>query len=120
MPSLGKTTPSFFCLFLIFSLVSLGMVLFPRFSQGQEPSATPYRPTLSNPAQLSVPGYVEMEIGWQSLKEKPADDFLHSIPYLFKLAFTDRIGILIDGETLVINDSEGAPTVVGFGDLIFI
>ncbi len=91
--------------------------MLPSLALGQEPRATPYRPTLSNPAQLPVPGYVELEMGWQSLKGKAADDYRHSVPYLFKLAFSDRIGILIGGEAVVINDSEHAPTLAGFGDL---
>jgi len=84
---------------------------------GQEPGATPYRPTLSNPAQLSAPGYVEMEMGWQSLKEKSTDDYRHSIPYLFKLAFSDNIGLLIGGDTLIVNDFDQGSTLSGFGDL---
>jgi hypothetical protein len=116
-PTLGNPTPSLLAFFLTFSLVLLGGALLPSSSEGQEPRATPYRPTLSNPAQLSVPGYVEMEMGWQSLKDKAADDFRHSVPYLFKLAFTDRIGILIGGEAVIINDSEQSPIIAGFGDL---
>ncbi len=58
-----------------------------------------------------------MEMGWQSLKDKAADDYRHNVPYLFKLAFSDRIGILIGGEAVIINDSEQSPTIAGFGDL---
>ncbi len=113
----GNPTPSLLALFLIFPLVLLGEALLPSLSLGQELRATPYRPTLSNPAQLSVPGYVELEMGWQSLKGKAADDYRHSVPYLLKLAFSDRIGILIGGEAVIINDSEQTPTLAGFGDL---
>ncbi len=109
--------PSFLALVLIFSLVFMGGPQLSSLSLGQEPRATPYRPTLSNPAQLPVPGYVEMEMGWQSLKDKAADDYRHSVPYLFKMAFTDRIGILISGEAVIINDFEQSPTLAGFGDL---
>ena len=102
---------------LICGLFTLGHFAIPGFSLGQEPSATPYRPTLSNPAQLTVPGYVELEMGWQSLKEKSTDNYRHSIPYLFKLAFTDNIGLLIGGDTLIINDIDQGSTLAGFGDL---
>ncbi|TFG59755.1 MAG: hypothetical protein E4H32_09650, partial [Nitrospirales bacterium] len=79
-------------LFLLCGIVILVETVNPKYCLGQEPSATPYRPTLSNPAQLSAPGYVEMEMGWQSLKEKSTDDYRHTVPYLFKLAFSDNIG----------------------------
>ena len=34
----------------------------------EEPAATPYRPTVSNPAALSAPGYFELELGALSAK----------------------------------------------------
>jgi hypothetical protein len=32
---------------------------------GDEPSTTPYRPSVSTPAALSAPGWLEIEAGWQ-------------------------------------------------------
>ncbi len=95
----------------------LGEAVVPKFCLGEEPSATPYRPTLSNPVQLSAPGYVEMEMGWQSLKEKATDDYRHTVPYLFKLAFSDYVGLLIGGDALILNDFEQGSTLAGFGDV---
>ncbi len=86
-------------------------------TQAEEPQATPYRPTISNPAQLPVPGYLEMELGWQSLRKKEAEEHRHSVPYLFKFAFTDRIGVLVGTEVVVINAPEGQSSSAGFGDL---
>jgi len=109
---LNRTT-----LFLIFGIGILAESLVPKFCLGQELSATPYRPTLSNPSQLSAPGYIEMEMGWQSLKQKATDDYQHTIPYLFKLAFSDTIGLLIGGDALIVNDFEQGSTLAGIGDL---
>lgn len=104
-------------LFLLCGIVILGEIFIPKYCLGQEPSATPYRQTLSNPAQLSAAGYVEMEMGWQTLKEKATDDYRHTVPYLFKLAFSDYIGLLIGGDALIINDFDQGSTLAGIGDL---
>ncbi len=117
MPSSRKTRLNLITLFLICGILILGETFIPKSCLGQEPQATPYRPTLSNPAQLPVPGYVEMEMGWQSLKEKATDDYLHSVPYLFKLAFSDYIGLLIGGEALIVKDFDQGSTLAGIGDL---
>jgi len=82
-----------------------------------ELAATPYRPTVSNPAYLPVPNYVEIEMGWQSLKAKSTDRYRHGVPYLLKYAFTERIGMLIGGEVVVIEDQTEQPTQAGFGDI---
>jgi len=37
-------------------------------AEDSTPTATPYRPTVSNPATLSEPGWLEMELGWQTTK----------------------------------------------------
>jgi len=97
--------------------MALGGFFAPTHAQTIEPRATPYRPTLSNPAQLPVPGYVELEMGWQSLKEKTTDDYIHGVPYRFKLAFSDYIGLLIGGEALIVKDSDQGSTLAGIGDL---
>ncbi len=117
MPGIHRTPLILITLFLICGIVVLGEGLVPKSCQGEELSATPYRPTLSNPAQLSAPGYLEMEVGWQSLKEKASDDYRHTVPYLFKLAFSDDIGLLIGGDALIINDFDQGSTLAGFGDL---
>ena len=95
----------------------LGLILSTSQVQAEEPRATPYRPTVSNPAQLPVPGYLEVEVGWQTLKDKVTDAHRHSVPARLKLAFTDRVGMLISGEMVVINDQESGATVGGVGDL---
>ncbi len=104
-------------LHLVSVIMALGGFFAPTHAQTIEPRATPYRPTLSNPAQLPVPGYVEMEMGWLSLKEKATDDYLHTVPYLFKMAFSEYIGLLIGGEALIVKDFDQGATLAGIGDL---
>ncbi len=104
-------------LLIICGIGILGEGLNAKVCLADEPTATPYRPTLSNPAQLSAPGYLEMEMGWQSLKEKSTDDYRHTVPYLFKLAFSDYVGLLVGGDALIINDFDQGSTLAGFGDL---
>lgn len=117
MPAIHKTWLKLITVFLICGTVTLGEAVIPASCLGQEPSATPYRPTLSNPAQLSVPGYLEVETGWQSLKAKATDDYRHSVPYLFKMAFSDNIGLLIGSDALIVNDFDQGSTLAGFGDV---
>ena len=55
-----------------------------------EPTTTPYRPSVSTPAALSAPGWLEIEAGWQ---HNHADDARRdSIPLSFKLAFDRGLG----------------------------
>ena len=81
---------------------------------GDELKATPYRPTVSNPADLPVPNHFEWEAGGYS--EQDAGDARHfSVPYLLKYAFTEDVGVLIGGESIVADRFDGA-TTRGWGD----
>ena len=81
---------------------------------GDEPMATPYRPTVSNPADLPVPHHFEWEAGGYG--ERDAGDARHSsVPYLLKYAFTEDVGVLIGGESFVA-DRGGGDTTRGWGD----
>lgn len=77
------------------------------------PPATPYRPTLSNPAELSAPGWLEIEAGW--LRTRSQDVRRQALSYTAKLAFDEDWGILIGGEAHI---REATPDFVrtGFGD----
>ncbi|QBB72358.1 transporter [Pseudolysobacter antarcticus] len=80
-----------------------------------EPSATPYRPTISNPADLSAPGYIEFEGGLQRILA--ADDSRRdSVPYLFKYAFSDTSGILLGGDAHIAQTFPGGSSLNGLGD----
>ena len=81
---------------------------------GDEPMATPYRPTVSNPADLPVPHHLEWEAGGYSERD-PGDTRHSSVPYLLKYAFTEDVGVLIGGESFVA-DRGGGATTRGWGD----
>ena len=53
---------------------------------GELPSATPYRPSVSTPAALSAPGWLEIEAG--GLRAGGGGARRDSLPFTFKLAFT--------------------------------
>lgn len=60
---------------------------------------TPYRPSVSSPAQLPAPGQLEFELG--GLRQRNDDTTRSSLPYLFKLAFNPDWGVLLGGEAHV-------------------
>ncbi|MBC7414348.1 MAG: transporter [Herminiimonas sp.] len=82
----------------------------------EEDAITPYRPSVSSPAQLPVPGQLEFEFG--GLHIKSGGQRRDSLPYQFKLAFTPQWGLLIGGEAGVsLRDSSvGSSRVRGLGD----
>lgn len=84
---------------------------------GEEPSATPYRPTVSNPAALPVPGYLEVEAGFLRARNDPRRR--DSLPVLFKYAFTENVGVLVGGEAHVryYSDIDGKATGAGDANL---
>jgi len=76
--------------------------------------ATPYRPTVSNPADLPVPRHLEWEAGGLF-----TDDREHirrnSIPFLLKYALNEDFGILVGGDSFVSDHANGS-TDTGWGD----
>jgi len=60
---------------------------------------TPYRPSVSSPAQLPAEGQLEMELG--GLRNSSGDARRDSLPYQFKLAFSKEWGVLLGGEAHV-------------------
>jgi hypothetical protein len=84
-------------------------------ARADEPAATPYRPTVSNPAALPVPGFLEVEAGWQ--RTNGGDDAHRaSIPWLLKYAFSDRFGVLVGGESALAVTDAGSTAWRGEGD----
>jgi hypothetical protein len=81
---------------------------------GDEPSTTPYRPSVSTPAALSAPGWIEIEAGFGH-DHADAGARRDSLPVTVKLAFTPDWGIRIGDETWVRQRADGA-FASGFGD----
>ncbi len=84
----------------------------------EEPTTTPYRPSVSTPAALSAPGWLEIEAGWQH-DHAGAGVRRDSIPTTFKLAFSEDWGIRLGSEAWVRQRSEDK-TVSGLGDTSFV
>jgi hypothetical protein len=83
----------------------------------ETPSVTPYRPTVSNPAELSAPGWLELEMGW---KREKNDETNTTVPYLLKYAFTPDWGLLIGGDAYVRNVDAQGKVLSGFGETEFL
>jgi hypothetical protein len=80
------------------------------------PAVVPYRPSVSTPAQLSAPGYLELEAGGLRATGPDGSDATRtSLPYTLKLAFTPDWGIRIGGEAWVRQSVPGASDT-GVGD----
>src|SRR5690349_875178 len=79
----------------------------------EEAHVTPYRPSVSNPAQLPTPGQLELELGGLASNIGAAQR--DSLPYLLKFAFTDQWGVLLGGDAYVSDEGThgvGDTTVV--------
>lgn len=86
-----------------------------RAAAGDAPSVTPYRPTVSNPADLPAPGWLEGEFG--ALRTLAADGSRgDSVPWLLKYAFDEDHGLLFGGNAYVDARDPGSPARRGFGD----
>jgi len=80
-----------------------------------EPGVTPYRPTVSTPASLSEPGWLELELGGQ--RTRGGDSARRdSTPYTLKYAFTPDWGVRVGGDAWIRELSTDGFRVSGFGD----
>jgi hypothetical protein len=84
-------------------------------SDDDDPSVTPYRPTVSNPADLSAPGWLEAEFG--GLRTFGEDHSRSdSVPWLLKYAFDENYGLLLGGNAYVSAQAPGVSRQSGVGD----
>jgi hypothetical protein len=65
------------------------------------PAVVPYRPSVSTPAQLSAPGYLELEAGGLRTTGPDTGASRATLPYTLKLAFTPDWGIRVGGDAWV-------------------
>ena len=81
---------------------------------GEPPSATPYRPSVSTPAALSKPGWLEIEAG--GLRAGGGGARRDSLPLTFKLAFAPDWGVRFVGEAWVQQTDPTGQRQTGGGD----
>jgi len=74
---------------------------------------TPYRPSVSSPAQLPAAGQLEFELG--GLGSQASGARRYSLPYALKLAFDSEWGVVLGGEGLVSAPDDGG-RLRGTGD----
>jgi len=79
------------------------------------PSVTPYRPSVSTPAALSAPGWLEVEAGIQSSGAVDPTR-RETLPYTLKLAFTPDWGIRVGGDAIVRQRNADGTADHGLGD----
>jgi len=96
------------------SLPLLLILLIPLVSHAEELTVTPYRPTVSNPAELSALHHLEVEFGAQ-LNQPGMQVERSSLPFLLKYPFADQWGLLVGGEAWIKSRSE-EESISGFGN----
>jgi len=101
------------------SVVLLCGVLTANAWAGEEPSVTPYRPTVSNPAALSQPGWLEVEAGWNSSRDTD-NNSRGNLPYLLKFAFTENLGVLLGGDAYINQTDAAGDQLSGAGDTLLL
>lgn len=88
-----------------------------RADDTDEPTVTPYRPTVSNPADLPLPGWFELEAG--GLRVHGADGIrTDTLPWVLKFAFNEDSGLLFGGNVYDrVTATDGSRTS-GIGDTL--
>jgi hypothetical protein len=97
------------------TVTAFAMVSGMKSAAAQEVAVTPYRPTVSTPAALSAPGWLEGEAGLQSLGDATPSR-RDSVPYTLKFAMSDDWGVRLGGELLVNDPSVDSGGDTGIGD----
>ena len=85
-------------------------------AEDNEPAATPYRPSVSSPAAMSEPGWLDVEFGWQRSKGG-GDKIRDSMPVAAKLAFNKDWGIVLNSEVGVRRTDFSDTLFTGVGDV---
>ena len=116
----GAVSPPLRLLARLLGAVSLLPMAAPARAQTADagPAVTPYRPSVSTPATLSAPGYLEFEAGGLLSRSADAvgDTRRDSLPYTVKLAFSPDWGVRVGGEAWVRQTGGGATALQGLGD----
>lgn len=81
------------------------------------PTVTPYRPTVSNPADLPAPGWLEGEF-WGLFVHNADRTRVDTAPLLLKYAFDDNTGLLFGGNAWDREPAADGRVRNGFGDTL--
>jgi len=73
----------------------------PAHAGDADPAVVPYRPSVSTPAQLSAPGWLELEAGGLHATNPDSGASRTTLPYTLKLAFSPDWGIRVGGDAFV-------------------
>ena len=95
-----KTPVSLACVALACS-VSAHAADAPAVADDGGPAVVPYRPSVSTPAQLSAPGWLELEAGGLRATGPDGGTSRLTLPYTLKLAFTPDWGVRVGGDAWV-------------------
>lgn len=93
--------------------VCLAAALAPGLAVADDAAITPYRPSVSSPAQLPAAGQLELELG--GIHMRAGDARRTGLPYQLKLAFNADWGVLLGGEAQVWQ-YDGVDHARGVGD----
>lgn len=107
------------CVNLRFPALLLCAAITPFSSAEELPSVTPYRPTVSNPAALSQPGWLEIETGLNTSKASD-DSSRGNLPYMLKFAFTESFGVLLGGDAYIDQTDLAGNKLSGAGDTLLL
>jgi hypothetical protein len=99
--------------------LSIALACFASGVSAEEVSVTPYRPTVTNSAALSAPGWLELETGVIAQNNKDGSK-QQALLYLTKLAFTPDFGVLIGGDAYASQTDGSANRVSGVGDTLLL
>jgi hypothetical protein len=86
-----------------------------RAADAEGPSVVPYRPSVSTPAQLSAPGWLELEAGALRAAGPDRGSSRLTVPWTLKLAFTQDWGVRVGGDAWV-RQADAGTVATGGGD----
>ncbi|MGZ8176259.1 MULTISPECIES: hypothetical protein [Methylobacter] len=99
-------------------LAVAGLFMATGVAGAEEPQVTPYRPTVSNPAVLPVPGMPEIELGGMH-SAGGSEQQRDSVPFLAKYAFNSDWGVMVGADLYARAISlEDGIEANGFGDTL--
>jgi len=92
-----RSPPTFAALPVLLALIAGAA----RADDADDPAVVPYRPSVSTPAQLSAPGWLELEAGGLRARGPAVDESRTTLPCTLKLALTPDWGVRVSADAAV-------------------